>query len=173
VPSLSLRTTALAAPILLLSYGILRLVDGLDGDHGPGLAWDLGHTAFLVAFLLFGVLSVQLRRLIPAHGAVASAACVAALLGVAAFVWVILGDLFPRLDDAVELPDLVFAAGPLLFQLGVMTLLVLLAALPPRRVPAWSPVLVFLGFVPIAINLDLLPLGALLILTGLVPLSRR
>jgi hypothetical protein len=31
---------------------------------------------------------------------------------------------------------------------------------------------VFVGFVPIAVNLDLLPLGALLILAGLAPLTR-
>ena len=168
----TLRAAALAAPTLLLIYGILRLIDGADGDHGPGLAWDLGHTAFLAAFLLFGVLVVGLHGLVPSSARrVATVATTAALIGVAAFVWVILGDLFPRLDDAVELPDPVFVAGPLLFQIGVLTLLVMLAVLPPRLLPAWSPILVFLGFIPIAVNLDLLPLGALLILAGLFPLT--
>lgn len=52
-----------------------------------------------------------------------------------------------------------------------MTLLVLRVV--ARRLPSWSPVLVLLGFVSIAVNLDLLPLGALLILAGLLPLWRR
>jgi hypothetical protein len=59
----------------------------------------------------------------------------------------------------------------LLFEAGVLALLVLATLLPPK-LPVWSPVLVFLGFVPIAVNLDLLPLGALLILIGLAPLAR-
>jgi hypothetical protein len=52
------RFSALVAPTLLLLYGLLRLIDGLDGDHGPALAWNLGHTLFFIAFVLFGVLIV-------------------------------------------------------------------------------------------------------------------
>jgi hypothetical protein len=167
---------ALAAPALLFVYGLLRLIDGLDGAHGPGLAWNLGHTAFLVAFLLFGVLVVGLRGRIHlptrGHTVVATAATVAALIGVAAFVRVSLGDLFQQLDDAMPLPELFYVASPLLFEAGVLTLLVLATLLPPK-LPVWSPVLVFLGFVPIAVNLNLLPLGALLILAGLAPLAIR
>jgi hypothetical protein len=166
---------ALAAPGLLFVYGLLRLIDGMDGNHGPGLAWNLGHAAFLVAFLLLGVLVVGLRRRIHlptrGHTIVATTATVGALIGVAAFVRVILGDLFQQLDDAMPLPEPVYVAGPLLFQAGVLALLVLATLLPPK-LPVWSPVLVFLGFVPIAVNLDLLPLGALLILIGLTPLAR-
>jgi hypothetical protein len=167
---------ALAAPGLLFVYGLLRLIDGMDGNHGPGLAWNLGHAAFLVAFLLLGVLVVGLRGQIHlptrGHTIVATTATVAALIGVAAFVRVILGDLFQQLDDAMPLPEPVYVAGPLLFEAGVLALLVLATLLPPK-LPVWSPVLVFLGFVPIAVNLDLLPLGALLILIGLAPLARR
>ncbi len=47
-----------------------------------------------------------------------------------------------------------------------------LARLRPRRLPVWSPLLVLLGFIPIAVNLDLLPGGAILLLCGLSPLSR-
>jgi hypothetical protein len=161
-PGVVMRFSALAAPAFLFVYGVLRLIDGLDGDHGPGLAWNLGHTAFLIAFLLFGVLAVFLRNKVPT--ALAWVATVAALLGVAAFVWVILGDLF---ESVPELPDPLFALGPIVFELGVLTLLVLHAV--RRLVPGWSPVVVFLGFIPIAVNLDLLPLGALVILGGLWP----
>lgn len=42
-----------------------------------------------------------------------------------------------------------------------------------RRTPAagWSPVLVFAGFLAVGADLDLLPLGALLIGAGLAPLA--
>ena len=140
------RFSALAAPILLLLYGLLRWVDGLDGEHGPGLAWDVGHTLFLIAFR-----PARCRDRRPAaagfghDGAVAGhgesghrrRAGGSRLLPVA-----ILGDLFPDFDDALPVPDAVQQVGPLLFQLGTLTLLVILASVRPRRLPAWSPVLV-------------------------------
>jgi hypothetical protein len=58
-----------------------------------------------------------------------------------------------RLVREVPIPDPVFALGPVVFQLGLLTLLVLRVV--ARRLPVWSPVLVLLGFVPIAVNLDL------------------
>lgn len=169
-------TAALGAPTLLLLYGLLRLVDGLDGDHGPGWAWNVGHTLFLVAFVLFAVLLLGLRRLLrraaPRQRPLTEAATALGLAGAAGFLWVILGDLFPRLSDAASLPDPAMALGPLLFQVGILTLLVQAATARPRLLPGWSPVLVLLGFLPIAVNLDLLPLGAALILGGLLPLHR-
>lgn len=172
----SLRFSAVAAPALLLLYGVLRLLDGLDGTHGPGLAWNLGHAAFLMSFVLFGVLLVEIRRLVPevprGQRVAATVATVMGLIGVAAFLWVIVGDLFTWLADAAPLPDPIFVAGPLLFQAGVLVLLVQQVVVPPNRLPLWSPLLVLLGFVPIAVNLDLLPLGALLVLCGLAPLTR-
>lgn len=180
------RTAAVGAPVLLLLYGILRIIDGLDGDHGPGWAWDLGHALFLVAFVLFAGLVVGLRRLLGSAGAAGSSttpgtglrvllhvATAAGLVGVAAFLWVILGDLFPRLGDVAPLPDPVLAVGPLLFQFGLLTLLVRAAVGRPRLIPGWGPPLVLLGFVSIAVNLDLLPIGAALILAGLLPLWHR
>ncbi|PZG00031.1 hypothetical protein C1I99_10330 [Micromonospora deserti] len=165
---------ALGAPTFLLLYGLLRLVDGLDGDRGPGWAWNVGHTFFLVAFVLFAVLLVGLRRLLlaaaPRQRVLTEAATALGLAGTAGFLWVILGDLFPALADAAPLPDPAMVLGPLLFQAGILTLLVQTAT--ARLLPAWTPVLVVLGFVPIAVNLDLLPLGAALILGGLLPLQR-
>ncbi len=171
------RFSALAAPVLLMSYGLLRLVDGLDGVHGPGLAWNLGHALFLVGFVLLGVLTVGMRRLVPPVAAptriVASLATVAGLVGVACFLWVILGDLFARFHDAAPLPAVLEVVGPLSFQLGVLTLLVILATARPRLVPLWGPLLVLLGFGLFAVNLDLIPVGALLVLAGLAPLGAR
>lgn len=178
-----LRICAVAAPTLLLVYGVLRLIDGLDGETAPGFAWNLGHTAFLISFVSFGILLVEQRRLIQAavrrHGAhgptaatraIATLATVAGMLGVAAFILVIVGDLAPTFDRAVPLPGPVTLAAPVLFQLGALTLLVQLAVLRPRQLPMWSPPAVFTGFVLIAFDLDLLPLSALLILVGLAPL---
>lgn len=103
-----------AGPLLLLSYGVLRWIDGRDGSHGPGQAWDLGHTAFLLAILAFAALGVLLRP----RSALGTVAAAAVVLGAAAFVWVILGDLSAGIDEAVKVPDPLFTLGPLLLQLG-------------------------------------------------------
>jgi hypothetical protein len=52
---------------------------------------------------------------------------------------------------------------------GLLILLVRLVL--ARRLPAWSPVAVLVGFAAIGIKLDLLPLGAALVLAALVPLA--
>jgi hypothetical protein len=169
------KLAALGAPAFLLLYGLLRLVDGLDGAHGPGLAWNLGHTMFLVAFCLFGALSVGLRLMVAPVTArkrvVADIATVAALFGAGCFLWVILGDLSASFKDAVPVPDLLEIPGPLLFQIGMLTLLLQLVTTRPPRLPVWTPVLVLLGFVMIAVNLDLLAIGTILIAVGLAPLA--
>ncbi|SFR29130.1 hypothetical protein SAMN04488564_11754 [Lentzea waywayandensis] len=33
----------IAAPLLVLTYGVLRIVDGLDGECGTGPVWTVGH----------------------------------------------------------------------------------------------------------------------------------
>lgn len=171
------RVAAIGAPVLLFLYGVLRLIDGMDGRHGPGFAWNLGHTLFLIGFVLLGGLMVGLRQLVPATTrparAVADVAMVAGLFGAACFVWVILGDLFGRLHDAAPLPGPLRLAGPIGFQVGALGLLVMLVATRPRRLPLWSPVLVLVGFLLFAASLDLIPFGAVIILCGLSPLARR
>ncbi|UYM05385.1 hypothetical protein [Solicola gregarius] len=167
-----IKFSALGAPLLLFCYGVLRLVDGLDGDHGPGVAWNVGHAMFLLAVMLFSVLIVGLHRRVrtPGRGLLADAFMVLGLLGAACFILVIAGDLSQSIDDAVELPDAVMLLGPLAFQIGLLAPLVWLAA--THRMPLWSPPLVFLGFVVFAANLDLLALGAGVVLVGLAPLVR-
>jgi hypothetical protein len=172
---LPVRFSALAAPVLLLLYGVLRLIDGLDGDHGPGLVWDLGHVLFFTAFLLLGVLIIGMWQLVPTATVrkriVAGVAMLLGVFGVGCFLWVILGDLFASFRDAAPLPDALEMVGPLLFQIGVLALLVMLVAARPRRLPVWSPPLVLVGFILFAVNLDLIPVGALLVLAGLAPLA--
>jgi hypothetical protein len=152
----------------MFGYGLFWLVDGLDGSHGPGFAWYAGHTLFLLSFLGYGGLLLGLRRVTggPAAGILTGVG----LAGVAGFLWVIATDLVPALDDAVETPDLVMIAGPLLFEVGAVGLLVL--AVRRRLVPWWSPVVVTVGFLPIAVSLSLLSVAAAIILVGLWPLGR-
>jgi hypothetical protein len=169
------RFCAVAAPVLLLCYGLLRWVDGRDGQHGPGLAWNVGHTLFFAAFVLLGVLVAAIRpvvvRAAPGQRVIAGVATVAALFGAACFLWVILGDLFAGFHDAVPLPDALELLGPILFQLGALTLLIELVVARPRRLPVWAPIAVLVGFGAIGANLDLLPVGAVLIGVGLAPLA--
>lgn len=145
-----------AAPALMFGYGVVRLLDGRDGEYGPGPAWTTGHLLFLAGLVLFGGAVVRLRRLVPAtttaRKATASTAMALALVGVVAFVRVILLDLLVgfRATDNAEmrvirddignvpgiLPEAVWDLGPLLFQMGLLTLTVQLAALRPRRLAA-------------------------------------
>ncbi|MEH0844428.1 hypothetical protein V6U81_18770 [Micromonospora sp. CPCC 205711] len=168
------RLAALIAPILLILYGLCRLVDGLNGQRHDGLAWDVGHTLFLLGILGFAGLLLGLRRALLGVArrsrVLVEVATVAGLLGAAAFVWVILGDLFPRVADTV--PDPVLTVGPALFQLGLLILLVRAATVRPRLLPGWGPALAFVGFVALAVDLDLLPVGAALVFAGLLPLAR-
>ena len=95
--SVTVRRAAILAPGLMLVYGVFRFLDGLDGDRGNGFAWDAGHVAFFLAMVLFGVLAVAVRPLLPAGarrpGTVVTGATLA---GIGCFLWVIAGDLSPR-----------------------------------------------------------------------------
>ena len=169
MPERSRSFLAIAGPTLLMTYGVLRLVDGRDGSHGPGLAWDFGHTAFLLAVLALAGLAWSLRGLAGPSRLTTTAAW-ATTLGAAAFEWVILGDLFERFDE-ITVPDLVFLLGPVLFQGGLLCLLLVLAR--QHQVPAASPAIVLAGFALIVIDLDLLPVAGLAILIGLLPVTGR
>ena len=157
-----MKSMAITAPLLMLGYGVLRWIDGRDSHHDKtGFPWRAGHVLFFVAMVLFALLAVRLAAVTtPRPLAVVSA--VAAVAGVAAFLWVITGDLFAGFPD---LPDALQTAGPLLFVLGLAVLLF-------RTQPWWSPVLFLAGFVAISVNLDLLPVAALVVLGAFVPLAR-
>ena|SRR5215213_970113 len=182
-----------AAPALMFGYGVVRLFDGLDGEYGPSLAWTISHLLFLAGMVLFGVVIVRLGRLVPAtttaRQVTASVAVALALAGIIAFVRVIVLDLvvgFLAADNAEMqmirddigdfpgfLPEAVWDLGPLLFMVGLLTLTVQLAVLHPRRLAAWSPVMVVVGFLCIIVNLNLLPIGAALFGLALAPVAWR
>jgi hypothetical protein len=168
---LRIRISAIGAPALIVFYGLLRLVDVLEANQSHGFNWNLGHVLFFFAFILFGMLSLELRKLI--HSKTKSSKVlsyiftIAVLFGDLCFLWGILGDLFKHLNT---LPALLKIIGPLLFQVGMLGLLIMLVAMRPQLLPFWSPVLVFAGFLIFAINLNLLPIGGIIILFGLLPL---
>ncbi|MFI5799185.1 hypothetical protein [Streptomyces sp. NPDC051677] len=170
------RVPAVAAPALLFLYGVLRLVDGLEGEHGPGVAWNVGHSLFLVGFVMFGVLLVGVRRLVSADPpwarSVADFSVGAGLFGVACFLWVTLCDLFTRLDETAPPPRALETFGPLAFPLGLLTLLAVLATVRPRLLRWDRPLLALAGFLVFMTDLDLFPIGALFLMAGLAPLVR-
>jgi hypothetical protein len=165
--SATVRHVALYAPLLLLAYGLLHLIDGLDGSYGPGFAQNLSYLAFLAAMVLFGVLAAAVRPLVaPSARTVAAVAATVTLAGTACFLWAIAGDLTGAFPDATP----VRIAGLLLLALGMLTLLGLLVA--ARHTPAWSPLLFGAGIAAIIIDVGYLPLGALIVLAALAPLAR-
>jgi hypothetical protein len=183
----TMTKTFVAAPLLFIAYGIVRWIDGADGDHGPGLAWTIGHLLFLAGFALYAVALFALRGLLARARGVSLVALVAGLVGVAAFLRVIvidlivgfraddhaamsvIGDEYDRWPGDLGLYDALYTVGPLLFLAGLLTLAILLTR--ERRLPLWSPVLLLLGFITITINLDLMPLGGAFLLVALLPLD--
>ncbi|MFE5332280.1 hypothetical protein ACFRCG_38455 [Embleya sp. NPDC056575] len=191
------RTAFHLAPALMGAYGVVRLVDGIDGQHGPGPAWTIGHLLFLGSLLLYGVVIAGLRRRILDAGGggrarriTADALTTVAAVGLAAFVRVAVVDIVVGLKaaDAAEksalsdryadvpavIPQAFYEIGPVFFMLGLLALFVRYAVVGPRRglASAAAPVLVLVGFVAIMADLNLLPIGAALIWVALVPLNR-
>lgn len=184
------RAAYLAAPALLAGYGLLRIVDGLDGSYGPGFWWTASHALFLVSLLLFGPVLADLLRLACGRPArwLAVGVAVVATAGLLLFLRTVAIDLIVGLratdratmsalfehyrDVPVPLPGAASNMGPALFFVGLTILLAVLALPRPRLVPPWSPVL-SLGTGLMEVNLDLLPLGAAMLAVGLAPLARR
>jgi hypothetical protein len=164
---------------LFVAYGLIRLIDGANGDRGPGLAWTSGHLLFLVGLLLFGAVMVIARNTLTARRPLDTAAMIVGLVGVAAFVRVILIDLIVgfRAGDHADMSTIrdhydgwpvdlgIYPAlevlGPILFLAGLLTLAVLLTV--ERRLPVWAAPALVAGFVLISANLDLMPVGGALL----------
>ncbi|MFG1922370.1 hypothetical protein [Cryptosporangium sp. NPDC048952] len=172
-----MRMTYLAPPFLVAAYGVVRLVDGLDGSHGPGPAWIIGHVLFLIALLGFAYVAVDLCRRLRTIPALL--ATIGTLIGLVAFVHTVVVDLlvsFGAADRAemnlryADHPTPLEPAAPL-YPVG-FTILILLFAIAHRRA-YWSPALVLVGYVAIVVNLDLLPLAGLLILGASIPAARE
>lgn len=183
-----MRHAYIGGPLLVVAYGITRLIDGLDGSKGPGPAWTIGHLFFLAGLAVFAVLMVGLRGMRPTWAT--TAAMVAGVAGAIGMSRVVVVDIivaqgaadragmqreYPKYDDFPGLPDglgdVIDLAGSVLFPLGFVVLLALLVA--ARRMPWWSPVAGLAGFMSILVTLDLLPLAGVLLLVALAPAHRR
>lgn len=178
------RIAFVAAPLLVLAYGLLRLVDGLDGSRGPGPAWTAGHLAFLGALALFTLIFREMWRML-GRGPLATATMVAGFAGVAAAsaqfaidiaVGFIAADhdamtpLFAQVKAVPGVSLAVYDAGPFLFFIAQFALVVQLAA--RRLVALWTPVLVLLDLTLPLVSKDLIPVGALFLLVSFWPLAR-
>ncbi|MFI0357789.1 hypothetical protein [Actinomadura sp. 9N407] len=185
------------APALMLAYGVVRLVDGRDGQHGPGPAWTVGHLLFLASLLLYGGVIAGLYGRVrataggTARRVAAGVTAAVAAFGLVTFVRVAIIDIVVGLQAAdpaeksmladryadlpAVLPQAVYEIGPMFFMIGLLALLVQFAVVTPGRkaVAALSPALVALGFAGITLDLDLLPAGAALIWLALFLSTRE
>ncbi|MEU7743643.1 hypothetical protein [Nonomuraea sp. NPDC049158] len=179
------RTALIAAPLLVLTYGLLRIIDGLDGVRGPGLAWTAGHLAFLGALTLFIPIFWEMRRML-GRSALATTALVVGVVGIgcAAAQFAIdiivgflaadhdaMGPMFEQVKAVPGVSLAVYGAGPILFYVAQLSFAALLAG--NRLVKVWVPVVVLAEIVLSAVNLDLIPVGAILLLVSFLPLMGR
>ncbi|QYC45891.1 hypothetical protein Nocox_41750 [Nonomuraea coxensis DSM 45129] len=181
---MNLRTAFVAAPLLVLAYGVIRILDGLDGSRGPGLAWTTGHLAFVAALLLFVPIYWRMRRM-AGGGALATVTATAGTVGVAALLaqfgidlvvgfmaadHAAMGVLFDQVQSVTGVSFAVYDVLPFLFYVGQLALVTQLAV--QRRVKLWTPVLVLADLALPFVDKDLIPLGALCLLVSFVPLAR-
>ncbi|MEV1067240.1 hypothetical protein [Streptomyces sp. NPDC050263] len=174
-----------AAPLLVIVYAGLRILDGLDGERGPGPAWTAGHLAFLAALILFVPVFLELRRL-AGRGPFATGTAVVGVVGTLCSMAQITIDIVvgARADDHAAMRGMfadvqsvpgvalvVYTAGPALLFLGLLVLFCRLAA--ARTVPVWRAVAVALAVLVSLLGLDMLPAVGLLLYLGLAPLPGR
>ncbi|GII94727.1 hypothetical protein [Sinosporangium siamense] len=166
------RVAFIAAPLFTLAYGVIRIVDGFDGSRGPGLAWTVGHLAFLVALVMFAVTFKHMWQL-AGRDKVTTVLAVTGITGIVAiclqFVIDIvvgfmsvdhaaMGVLFTRIQSVPGVSFAVYDVGPFLFYLGQLAVVVRLATM--RRVKGWVPALVLVNMALPFVDKDLIPVGA-------------
>lgn len=175
----------IAAPLLITVYGVVRILDHLDGERGPGPAWTTGHLAFLAALLLFVPVVLALRGTAgrdafatgTAGVALLGTACTVVQVGVDLVIGVLAADhddmraMFVDVHDIPGVDVAVYEAGPVLFFLGLLVLFCRPAVF--RSVPVWRAAALVLGVLISPVGLDLLPVVGLLLFAGLAPFARR
>ncbi|WP_238782890.1 hypothetical protein [Streptomyces monomycini] len=178
------QRSLLSGPLLFGAYGVIRLLDGLDGVRGPGLAWTAGHLCFLVGLVFFAQGFAGMRK---AAGSDlwSSAGFWIGGAGVVALAVQFSVDITTGLmaDSHTEMAGLTgdfqsvpgvelafYTVGPLLFFVGQLLLTGRLAAL--RTLAPWAPVLVLAASLLTFTFKDLIPLGAALLLLSYSPLWR-
>lgn len=166
-------------------YGVSRLIGRMDGQYGPGLDWQLAHFAMVAGLLLLipAVLGLG-RELRDVPGR--NVAVVATFIGIFASlvqfgVDIVAGllaadkaDLSRLTSHVTGLPGFEFffyQFGPQLMYLGLVVLTAMLAW--ARKLPWWSPVLVFVGVLLPALTLNLLPVAAACLFVAYLPPARK
>jgi hypothetical protein len=181
----TLRFSFIAAPMLSLAYGVARFLDGLDGERGPGLAWTVGHLAFLAALVCFGKVFAEIRTILGrSTGSTVAAAIGFAGIGFAGaqfaidvVLGLVCGDhdamdvAYGRIQGVPGVQAAVYDFGPLLFFVAQIALSVLLAR--GGKVRWWAPLLVVVDLMVPFTDKDLIPLGAVCLLISYWPLARR
>ncbi|WP_181957791.1 hypothetical protein, partial [Nonomuraea longispora] len=184
-PAVIVRAAYVTAPLLVLAYGVIRIVDGFDGSRGPGPAWTIGHIAFLAALALFIVIFRDMwrilgrTRLATAQLAVgiAGIACAATqflidiAIGFMAADHAAMGPLFEQVQAVPGAQPVIYDVGPFLFYVAQLALVVHLAA--RRQVTLWTPALVTVDLALPLIDKDLMSVGAFFLLVSFWPLARR
>jgi hypothetical protein len=178
------RACLVVAPLLLAGYGLIRLLS----DHSsPSVAWTVGHAAFLLAFVVFVPVCVTLHGLLPARlrplGAVGAVLGIIGCLGtiVQAGIDITAGLLsadhaamsaqYDRIYGVLALPSAAYQLAPVLFYLGLLLLMVLLAVSGAQN---WLGVgLALVSCVLSAVDLDLIPLAGLCLLLALGQVGSR
>ena len=179
------RIPFIAAPVLTFAYGVIRILDGLDGERGPGLAWTTGHLAFIAAMVMFLLVFGHLRRL-AGRDALSTVTVVVASVGALALITqfgvdVVAGAIaddhagMSEVTRSVKSNPLVslfaYDLGPYLFYVGQLVLVVQLAV--QRRIAAWTPLLVLVDLVMPLVDKDLIPVGAAVLLVSFVSIGRQ
>jgi hypothetical protein len=179
------RFAFLAAPVLVFAYGAIRLLDGLDGSYGPGLAWTTGHLAFMAALVLYAPILRELRRM-AGRGAVATTAAALGLIGVAVLqvqfgIDLVVGFmsedragmsvLFERVQEVPGMNFAIYGVLPFLFYVSQLALVVQLAV--TRRVKLWIPVVFSVHMALPFVAKDLIAVSAAVLMIAFVALSRK
>lgn len=173
----------LLGPLLILVYGLVRIFDGLDDRYGPGVAWSVGHLAFLAGLAFFVPAILELRRR-TGRPALATVLALVTLVGMAAltvqfvidlsvgFAATSRAEMSSFFDEVTEIPGaepIVYTVVPPFFFIGLVAQLAVAAA--ARRLPWWSPVVALAGGLLIAAEKDLMPVGGVLLGLALLPLA--
>ncbi|MFI9628748.1 hypothetical protein [Streptomyces sp. NPDC052042] len=186
----SVRAALVVGPALMAAYGMVRLVGRGLGDYGPGVWWSVAHLLFLAGALTFVPVFLALWRAAGLRGGRGVAVGVAALAGLVGAAAVVvqagidlvvgfvaadegaMSELFERVQGVPGAMPLVYTVVPMLFWMGLLGLVTLLALYRRDLVPGWTPPLVLAGTVLVAVSLDLLPVGGACLGLALLPVRR-
>jgi hypothetical protein len=179
------RIPFIAAPVLTFTYGVIRILDGLDGERGPGLAWTVGHLVFIAAMVMFLLVFGHLRRL-AGQDLLSTVTVVVASVGALALIAQFGVDIAAGLlaGDHADMAEItrnirhspvvslaVYDVGPYLFYAGQFVLVVQLVVL--RRIAGWTPLLLVVDLVMPLVDKDLIPIGAAALLVSFASIGKR